>query len=269
MSLSLQEILNTGDVSALAALLQSDPAVATRQFTWATPCKIGPGLALRYLAQARFWGYAKHGRSGEMARLLLEAGCPVDGASSDAESLLITAVSYHEHDVAFALIEAGADLEKKGYEVPGGTALDHAVKFGAVAIAEKLVSAGAEVRSVFIAAGVGLERDWSGLAPGDRMQALLAAAICGRLGVIDALLGIGVDLNQFVDGATVLHWAAWEANAQSVRHLLARGANANLRDETYQLTALGWARHRASQLAEARPDSHQEVMDCLSASTVK
>jgi uncharacterized protein len=269
MSLTIQEVLDRGNTAELVAILESDPETARRRFSWRTPCKIGPGLALSYLAQGRFWGYTRHGQSGVMARLLLEAGCPVDGDPTDAESLLITAVSYHEPDVARALIEAGADLEKTGYEVPGGTALDHAVKFGAVEIAEQLVAAGAAVRTAFTAAGAGVDRDWADLQPGDQMQALLAAAICGRLGLIDTLLRIGVNLNQFVDGATVLHWAAWEGNTQSVRHLLAYGADPSLRDKTYQMTALGWARHRASQLEDARPNSYQEVIACLAASTVE
>lgn len=265
----MQEVLDRGNTAELVAILESDPEAARRRFSWRTPCKIGPGLALSYLAQGRFWGYTRHGQSGVMARLLLEAGCPVDGDPTDAESLLITAVSYHEPDVARALIEAGADLEKTGYEVPGGTALEHAVKFGAVEIVDQLVAAGVKVRTAFTAAGAGVARDWADLQPEDRMQALLAASICGRLGVIDALLLTGVNLNQFVDGATVLHWAAWQANVQSVRHLLANGADPSLCDQKYQLTALGWARHRASQLQEADPGSHQEVIECLSASKVE
>ena len=259
--------MDNGDAEALKRLLRDNPSLVRQTIQWGPQrCKIGPCAPVQYLAQARFNAYATHNRSHELTRLLLESGAPVNGLPGDGESPLITAASYHEIGVARALVEGGADLESTGYAVPIGTALAHAVNFGAPEIVDLLVAAGARIRSLAEAAGAGLlPAGWRDSATaGDLGSALRAAAVCNRFGVIDELLAAGASIDSQSDGGTALHWAAWEAKADSARHLVQRGANPLARDPKYNLTPLGWARHRAAECPSAHPDGgHARVIEFL------
>jgi ankyrin repeat protein len=82
--------------------------------------------------------------TGEVARMLLAAGAPVDGEPDEQETPLITAASYGDAAVALVLIEAGADLEARAAHdsggVPRGTALLHAAVFGMTDVVDVLVA---------------------------------------------------------------------------------------------------------------------------------
>lgn len=266
----LRQTLDAGDASGLSRLLAEDPELASRQHKWRAGCRIGPCQPIGYLAQARFNGYTRHIESAALTRLLLAAGAPVNGNAGDGETPLITAVSYGEAAVTQALIEAGANLEATGYAVPSGTALAHAIEFGAPHLVDMLIAAGARVRTLREAAGAGDLGDQLALVVDqeERAQALRAAALCGRLAVIDELLAAGVPVAGFISGGTALHWAAWMAQAESVRHLLARGADASLQDPAHQGTPAGWARHRVAQCPYADPAGHAAVIALLDGSAV-
>ncbi len=181
------------------------------------------------------------------------------------ETPLITAASYREPRVAAALIEAGANLEATGYAVKGGTALAHAIEFGAPEIVFMLIAAGTRVRSLADAAGAG---DLQGMLESvageeEHAQALRAAALCEQLPAIDQLLDTGLNVNRLINGGTALHWAAWEAKLASVRHLIARGADSRLADPQHQGTPLRWAKHRAAECPYAHPGGHGEVIRFL------
>lgn len=262
----LRRALDRGELDSLQQWLSADSEIPRRKFSWGPFCAIGPCLPIAYLAQARFNGFTRHDRSGDLARLLLHAGAPVDGNPDDRETPLITAASYREPRVAEALIAAGANLEATGYAVPEGTALAHAIEFGAPEIVDMLIRAGAQVRSLTDAAGAGqlAQHLESVTDKEERAMALRAAALCERLPVIDQLLGDGLHVNRWVRGGTALHWAAWEAKADSARHLVERGADFHLRDPKHQLTPLEWARHRQGKCPHAHPDGHAAVIRYLS-----
>lgn len=261
----LRSVLDEGDLVELSRLLAEDSAIAGRTHAWGFPCQIGPCQPISYLAQARFNGFVKHGRAGEMTRMLLEAGAPVDGDPTDQESLLITAASYNEVSVARTLVEAGANLEAIGHAVANGTPLAHAIEFGAVEIVDLLVAAGASIRSFTEAAGAGRIDEM--LEPNadssQRAAALRAAAVCDRLQVIDALHAANVPLNQLTNGGTALHWAAWEAKAAAARHLVSLGADVAHKDPEHHGTPLDWARHRSSECPNAHPGGHADVIRFL------
>lgn len=261
----LRRALDEGDLAELSRLLVEDSTIAGRTHAWGFPCQIGPCQPISYLAQARFNGFVKHGRTGEMTRMLLDAGAPVDGDPSDKETLLITAASYYETAVARTLVDSGANLEAIGHAVENGTPLAHAIEFGAVEIVDLLVAAGARIRSFPEAAGAGriegvIESNLDGR---QRAAALRAAAVCDRLQVIDELHAAGVSLNQFVNGGTVLHWAAWEAKATAARHLVSLGADVAAKDPEHDGTPLDWARHRSSECPNAHPGGHADVIRFL------
>jgi len=239
-----RRLIDSGDVDGLARLLATDPSLARDRVH---SCLTQPGTAVwDYVGVARFHQLLDHDRIGDIARVLLAAGAPVDGDPGDPETPLIMAASYGETGMARALIDAGADLEATGVAVPGGTALAHAVAFGMTAIVDLLVTAGAVVHTIVEAAGAGGLGDF--LTPdtpaADRARALRAAAVNERLDVIDQLLAAGTPVDAAIDGSTALHGAAWEGKARSVRHLLARGADPARRDADHDGTPLDWCRHR-------------------------
>jgi hypothetical protein len=236
-----RSILDERDLGRLSALLAEDSTLATAPMEhWcdhpsgATP--LGYTAMLRYDTARGVWR-ALPG-TGAIARVLLEAGAPVDGQPDDRETPLITAASYGDAEVAQALIEAGADLETRAAVdaggVPGGTALLHAAVFGMTDVVDQLVAAGARIHSIEEAAAAGDISGWLDDAPPDaRLRALVMAADHERLEVIDDLIAAGtpVDATDEEFGGHPLRTAAWNARPASVRRLLAHGADPNLRDD--------------------------------------
>lgn len=236
-----REILDRRDVTRLSALLAAEPELATTPMEhWcdhpngASP--LGYTARLRYDTTRGEWRDAPG--SGEVARLLLAAGAPVDGEPGEQETPLITAASYGDADVARVLVEGGADLEARAADdsggVPGGTALLHAAVFGMTDVVNVLVAAGARVNGVEEAAAAGDIRGWLDDAAADtRVRALVMAVDHERLDVIDALVASGtpVDASDPVFGGHPLRTAAANGRPASVRRLLEHGADPGLRDE--------------------------------------
>jgi hypothetical protein len=146
-------ILNARDVVAARQRIEADSSWATADLTrWCDhPRATAP---LNYMAMLRFdagrlgLAGALEG-TGEMARLLLWAGAPVNGRPDACETPLITAASYGNADVAGVLVDAGADLD--ALAGPDGAVLDasallHAAVFGMTDVLDALVTAGAKVR---------------------------------------------------------------------------------------------------------------------------
>lgn len=262
-------ILDSADAARLAGLLAEQPELAVRRMVhW---CDHPRGASpLGYVAMRRYdtsrgvWRDVPG--AAAMARALLDAGAPVEGDDLDAETPLMTAASYGDAEVARVLIEAGADLHATAAAsaggVPGGTALRHAAVFGMADVVEVLLAAGATDLVQAAAAG-----DLAGaLTPDtsqqDRVAALRMAAAYGRLGVIDQLIAAltpvdGVDR----DGSTALHEAAFCGRPDSVRHLLAHGADPGRRDTRFAGTPLGWCRHQREQTGPGH--GHDEVEKIL------
>jgi ankyrin repeat protein len=237
----LREILDSGDAARLAELLAEEPELATTRMEhlWDHPNGASP---LGYSAMRRYDTLRREWRevtgAGEVARVLLAAGAPVDGEPDEQETPLITAASYGDAAVARVLIEAGADLEARAADdsggVPGGTALLHAAVFGMTDVVDVLVAAGARVNGIEEAAAAGDVGGWLEDAPADaRVRALVMAADHQRLAVIDALVASGtpVDAADPVFGGHALRTAAANGRPASVRRLLAQGADPGVRDE--------------------------------------
>lgn len=95
----------------------------------------------------------------------------------------------------------------------------------------------------------------------DRVAALRIAAAHTRLDVIDQLLAAatpvdGVDR----DGSTALHEAAYCGRADSVRHLLAHGADPTLRDARFGSTPLGWCCHQRDETGPGHDHDETEQL---------
>lgn len=258
--------IDRGDLDAVQELLAKNPGLARRLIRWGPllcPCKTEP---LHYLSDGRFNRLFDHERHVDIARLLLEAGAPVDGSPDFGETPLHGAASLGEPGIAAVLLEFGADAEARATYpgIPNGTPLDFAVHFGMVEVVDVLVSHGAEVLSPRMAAGAGradlLHESIGSLSDAELRDAYRCAAVCDRAEVVDVLLE-RVDVNADVDKATALHWAAWEAKPRMVEHLLARGADPARLDARHRMTPLGWAQHRGKELGPRW--GHELVVELL------
>ena len=67
----MRESVDAGDVDGLRNLLREDPARLT---SLVDAPEIEPTSPLTYVGMVRFYGYATHDRTGDLARVLLEAG---------------------------------------------------------------------------------------------------------------------------------------------------------------------------------------------------
>ncbi len=268
-----REIFDTRDVARLDVLLAEHPKLAVEPMLhWcdhphgASP--LGYVAMLRYDTSRGIWRDVPG--TGAIAKALLEAGAPVDGDPADAETPLMTAASYGDAEVARVLVEAGADLAATASAdaggVPGGTALRHAAVFGMADVVAVLMMAGATDLVQAAAAG-----DITALLTGEtpqheRVAALRMAAEHGALNVIDQLLEAATPVDGVdADGSTALHQAAYSGRADSVRHLLAHGADPGRRDTRFDGTPLGWCRHRRDEIGHGH--GHQEVEQLLAQTT--
>jgi len=263
---SVKKHIVAGNTSGLLDLLQRNPTLATKHIRWGMPpCKTEP---LHFLSDGLFKNLWDHSREGDLAQVLIEAGAPVNGLPTSGETPLHGAASLGCLDVARVLIEHGADLEvTAAYPgIPDGTPLDFAVHFGMTNIVDLLVERGATIISARMAAGAGLlerleEKLGDTTDENTRYDAFRCAGICDRIETVDFLLQTGLNVNHEIDGGTVLHWAAWEAKPRMVAHLLEIGANPNALDPRYNLTPLGWARHRLKEVGTRW--GHKEVIGSL------
>ena len=230
-----RDALSSCDLARIGAFLAERPELAAAKLEdW---CDHPRGVTpLAYIAMLRFdaerLGLPQDIEgTGDVARMLLAAGAPVEGDPDDSETPLITAASYGDADVARALIEAGADIEAVAADdaggVPGGTALLHAGVFGMTDVVDVLVASGARVHSIVEAAAAG---DVSGFLADEtpldqRVRALTMAAGHDRVAVIEALLAAGTPVDA-IDawGSTALQAATENGRTASAAVLVAAGA---------------------------------------------
>jgi hypothetical protein len=255
-----RHVLDAVDAIRLRELATAHPELATMEMRgWCDhPLGISP---LGYLAAMPFDAVRGAWRAvegtGPLARELLRAGAPVDGAPGDPETPLITAASYGNTDVAKVLVEAGASLTATASPdaggVPNGTALRHAVVFGMADVADVLLAAGAGDLVHAAATGSVAQCLTPATREADRVAALRIAAERGHLSVIDDLLTAGTPLEGLDrDGSTALHAAAYYGQAAGVRHLIEYGADPTRRDTRFDSTPLGWS--RAGRRDEVGPE---------------
>ncbi len=264
-----REVLDRHDATRLLVLLAEHPELASeRMLHW---CDHPRGASpLGYVAMRRYdtalgvWRDVPG--TGELARALLGAGAPVEGDPADFETPLMTAASYGDPEVAWVLIDAGAALDATASvtagAVRGGTALRHAAVFGMTDVVEVLMAAGASDLVPAAAAGDITATLTAETPEPDRLAALGIAAEYGQLEVIDQLLAASTPVDGVdVDGSTALHEAAFCGHSDSVRHLLARGADPTRRDARFDGTPLGWCRHQHEHAGPGQ--GYEEVAQIL------
>ena len=244
-----------GDLSTLASLLRANPSLIRDRST-----REHRATLLHYVAANGVEDFRQvtPANAVDVARMLLEAGAEVDalaetyggGSAQTTMNLLVSSAHPAGAGLQSALVELLLDF---GAAIDGvendSSPLMTALAFGYIDAAETLVRRGAAVHHVITAAAMGREdlvdayvAEGGGLRPGVRLasprwphlpndpkahvrKALLWAATFGRAGVVELLLGRGVDIAATDDDRmTALHCAAGGGHLDVVQLLLARGA---------------------------------------------
>lgn len=253
----LLRALLTGDVAATRQLVERRPALLR---TPVSPplgrLPLSPRWPLDLTCQGPFHGLPLGGRAADLARVLLTAGADPQGAEPERTTPLHDAVSLGATDVAAALLHHGAELEAVSpvIPLPHGTPLDYAVQFGTRDCVDLLLAYGAQAPTLRLRAGAGLPLQPGNPTLPELHEALHAAVVCDRLHTFEQLRALTPDLHSaWVGGASLLHWAAWEAKPRMVQHLLQLGLDPHATDHHHGGTPAAWAAVRQEQLGPGGP----------------
>jgi ankyrin repeat protein len=194
--------IRAGDVPTLKRLLHENPGLAT--WTVGPEGDETPRSLLHVVAD---WpGHFRNGAT--MVEVLVQAGADVNAEylGPNEESPLHWAASSDDVEVLDALLDAGADIERRGAVIAGGTAIADATAFGQWNAARRLVERGA-VTNLWESATLGLqdrvEACFGADPPPDREEVTTAfwgACHGGQLGTAQFLLSHGADMN----------WIGWD-----------------------------------------------------------
>ena len=215
-----------GDVDGLRALLQEHPGLAAARSSRPHRCTL-----LHYLAANGVEGERQKtpANAVEVIELLI-------GAGSDPNASCYTYRGGPGETTA-GLLAGSAPPRNAGLTLPmlaalarGGARLDEAYTL-LVRLFAGLQAGGAASAPAAVDASPGLAG-----------RALVESVTLGDTAIVGVLLDAGVDVaSRRNDGATALHLAAFDGNAEMVETLLAHGANPSLRDDAYDGTPAGWA----------------------------
>ncbi len=207
----LVDAINSGDVSAVRALIKSGADVNQRS---------GDG------STALLW--AVHHSNVEIARALIAAKAAVDTPNDFGVTPLLEASRNGDAAMVDLLLRSGADPKRSHPE--GETPLLSAARAGSVPAVRLLLARGADVNAAETF---------------QHTTALMWAAAEGHTDVVDLLLESGADPNRQgqittletrhnadhpTGGFSALMFAARNGDETMVRRLVARGANVNLKN---------------------------------------
>jgi hypothetical protein len=204
LAVELASRIRQGDLAELGRLLADHPDLATARIR---DRKGGERTALHVVTD---WpGYFPEGPA--VVRVLVAGGAdpsaPMLGGKF-AETPLHWAASSDDAEVAEALIDLGADLEAADGSIAQGTPLTNAVGYGCWHVARLLVSRGARVDDLWIAAALGMRSRVDELlaraapATGDELShALWQATHGGQRRMVEYLAALGADVNWTPDYA--------------------------------------------------------------------
>jgi uncharacterized protein len=203
-ALALVQAIRRGELGRLERMLGGHEGLAS---AWIGDRKGGSRSLLHV---ATDWpGYFPNGPV--VVRMLVAAGADPNATTpdgGDGETPLHWAASSDDVDVADALLDAGADIDRLGGSIAGGTPLDNAVGYGCWHVARRLVERGAPVERLWHAAALGMLARLEELlgaepppAPGDIGDAFWQACHGGQRRAAERLLEYGAGVNWVPDYA--------------------------------------------------------------------
>jgi ankyrin repeat protein len=265
--------VRSGDLDKFRTAVEADPSLATARSSHSHPT---------LLQCVALDGNGKP-NNVEMARLLMDAGAPLDEP-------FVAAASINNAPVAELLLEHGAAIDGTG----GWSPIEEALYWNSRDTLALLLERGARVRNLRIAAGLGrtdliaefFDRDgalkpeagridwpfgsldaiecssldqsvrreladrvrtWSQDRQGIIDNAFVYACMHGHVDAAELLLAKGASINAIPGGfdfaGTGLHYAALNGHRAMVEFLLQRGADSNIKDTKVGSDAAGWAAH--------------------------
>jgi ankyrin repeat protein len=218
-----------------------------------------------------------------IAERLLDAGAEIDAIGKmyrGTTTLGLVATSVHpvvtgvQEPLMQLLLDRGASIARAvAPDYTDGLVVSACLANGRPGAAEFLARRGAEL-DIEGAAGVGdlaaVQRCLADDAPRGKpsekqlQRAFGWACGYGRADVVEFLLTRGLSARGRESGETPLHHAAHGGHPDIVKLLLARGAEVNAIEESYEATPLGWAMygylHPSPEATEAK---HHEVVEML------
>ena len=248
------EAIKSGEVDLLKSLVARDPSLAGRSFAFDHP------TLLQFLVLCGIDFPDKIAS----ARVLIDAGADID------EPLRAAGGTGHL-ELAELLLDAGANINGDGRWSP----LEEALYFGPPRMIDLLISRGASIHNLRIAAGMGrvdimktmFDEDGSlkpeagtiqwPFSPKDLSDnytgqdvvnnAFIFACRHNRIAAAEFLLDKGAEIDAMPPGfdyrGTGLHAAAISGHREMVDFLLNRGATIDIRDKKVNSTPAGWAEH--------------------------
>ena len=265
--------VRSGDLEQFKAALAADPSLATARSSRSHPT----------LLQCVALDGNGNLHNAEMAKILIEAGAPLDEP-------FVAAASINNLPVAKLLLEHGAAIDGTGSWSP----LEEALYWNSHDTLTLLTERGARIGNLRIAAGLGrtdliaefFDRDgtlrpgagridwpfgsldaiersnhdvstrrelaervrsWSQDRQGIIDNAFVYACMHGHVGAAELLLTKGAAINAIPGGfdfaGTGLHYAAMNGHRAMVELLLERGADATVKDTKIGAVPAGWAAH--------------------------
>lgn len=274
------EAIVSGDIDTLDRLLREHPSLIRQESLRGHRAT----LLIYSGANGVEWYRQKTPRNAvAIAERLLDAGAEIDAVGKmyrGTTTLGLVATSVHpvvtgvQEPLMQLLLDRGASIARAvAPDYTDGLVVTACLANGRPGAAEFLARRGAEL-DIEGAAGVGdlaavkrcLGEDAPRGKPSRRQlqQAFKWACGYGRTEVVEFLLARGMSMRDAESGDTPLHHASHGGHPDIVKLLLARGAEVNAVDESYEATPLGWAMYGYLHPSpEATRAKHHEVVELL------
>ena len=276
-----------GDTATLLQLLRDHPDLVHSRST-----REHRSTLLHYVSANGVEGYRQKSpkNAAAIAEILLRGGAEVDpeadvyGGGCTPLGLVATStppfLAGVQRDVIDVLLAHGARMDYPGSTGNQSALIRGCLMNGCPDAAEHLVERGAPLDFAG-ASGVGRldivkaffgedGRLASNVTRAQREEGFALACVYGRVDVASYLIdrGLEVDLQLRVHGQghTALHVASYHGHVELVRSLLHRGADLNVRDQTWRTPPLYWALTGWSDKSNRADERYYEVVALLVAS---